>query len=232
MPSRSASGTARLYFDRVEVVGNGTGGSGHGIIMQQVTNPNNTAPVMVLSLTNVLVAANSGVGVFADGNVSEKSTRYDVRLVNCTVADNGQTGVYGISTENSDNTMEVRNSIISGQGGAAIEAEDRSPAGPTLSESFNNFFANKGETLTIIGSAGSANPTLDATDLQVEPRYSGVQPEPYRLVPGSPLLDSGSTLYAPAVDLGGDARPDGAGPSMGAYEQRVAPPSGTLMLLR
>ena len=40
-----------------------------------------------------------------------------------------------------------------------------------------------------------------------------------RLQPGSPCIDAGTTVGAPATDIMGISRPQGNGVDMGAYEQ-------------
>lgn len=46
----------------------------------------------------------------------------------------------------------------------------------------------------------------------------GTDPDPLRLTPGSPCIDTGTAAAAPATDILGIARPQGAGFDMGAYE--------------
>ena len=56
----------------------------------------------------------------------------------------------------------------------------------------------------------------------------------YRLTTDSPCVDTGTTIawMSSAVDLAGDARIQGEGPNMGAYETLAAQSKGTMMVLR
>ena len=49
------------------------------------------------------------------------------------------------------------------------------------------------------------------------PKFAGA-PDNLRLLPGSPCLDTGTGMDAPADDITGHVRPQGAGVDMGAYE--------------
>ncbi len=54
-------------------------------------------------------------------------------------------------------------------------------------------------------------------NISEDPRLAG-PPDNLRLLPGSPCLDTGTADGAPADDIVGTARPQGAGVDMGAYE--------------
>lgn len=56
----------------------------------------------------------------------------------------------------------------------------------------------------------------------------------YRLTTDSPCVDTGTTIawMSSSVDLVGDARVQGEGPNMGAYETLAAQSKGTMMVLR
>jgi len=180
------------------------------------------------------VAANADAGVYMDGNKDAEASRFNLSLANCTFAGNGEDAVYAISSTNSGsgNTITAHNTIFAGSGGDGIEAVDPSVDGPVLVESYNNFHGNAGENLVRTGTGGTTHPALDGSDLTLNPAFVGTPPEPYRLPGGSVLLDAGSAVYAPALDLAGDARPDGAAPSIGAYEKKAAGAVGTLILFK
>jgi hypothetical protein len=55
------------------------------------------------------------------------------------------------------------------------------------------------------------------------PQFAGA-PGNLRLLPGSPCVDTGTATGAPATDLLGKPRPQGAGVDMGAYENAVLGP--------
>ncbi len=66
------------------------------------------------------------------------------------------------------------------------------------------------------GFAGTGN-------LSADPRFVNAATGNLHLLAGSPAIDTGTSTGAPAVDLDGVRRPQGAGFDMGAYEKRGTP---------
>ena len=145
-------------------------------------------------------------------------------LTNCTIADNGGDGLHLTGSETTGSSATLLNTIFSGNGGDGVEVIDISASGPTIIETYNDFYGNTGNDLVRTGTGGTTYPTLDASDLTVDPLYAGTGDEPYQLTALSTLLDAGGAGY-PADDILGVSRPQGTGPSMGAYEAAVPEPA-------
>lgn len=230
-PPNGGNPTIVLYG--LKITDNGSDGSGNGVRLEIDTADGYAARTMSLVATNCVVAGNADAGVYFSGNIDARAARFSGTLVNCTVADNGSDGVYGISIETSGNSVTAYNTIFSGNGDDGIEVDDQSAAGPTITETYNDFYGQGGSDLVRTGTGGSTTPALNANDLAADPRFAGSEaPEPYRLKFNSTLLDAASAAYAPENDILGEARPIGAGDAMGAYERPQPPPSGSVFRIR
>jgi len=143
------------------------------------------------AIENTLVAFNSGNGVQASNSSPS--------IVNCTIRANASNdlltggGIYSI--ENS--TIMVINSIIWGNTPNQIQVD-----GGTADVSYS----------LAPGFAGEGN-------IEGDPLFIGEGDS--RLSQGSPCVDAGTSVNAPAADLEGNTRPMGAGVDIGAYEMQL-----------
>jgi len=118
---------------------------------------------------------------------------------NCTIAFNGA----GAAFECAGGSPRILDSIIWGNAGAALQAY--SDAAVTVTHSCLEGVAWDGEDNI------TEDPLLD--------RVVPGDPWDLRLGEGSPAIDSGEALGAPAVDIDGNPRPCGGGVDMGAHER-------------
>jgi hypothetical protein len=102
--------------------------------------------------------------------------------------------------------LEFVNNVLQGAGAVGIEV----PAGTTIDSDYNllngfsQYYLNG-------GTSSGANDLLGQ-----DPQFTGSLLE---VDAGSPAVDSGRAAGAPAVDLDGTARPQGAGVDRGAHER-------------
>lgn len=147
--------------------------------------------------------ANSGISVASWGEPVPSHPISDVTIINNTFYGNGSQGWgVGISLENPDaDNITIRNNILSQNQYAQILVEE---SGTGLEVDHNLFFG----TGTPYGSGYlTENPDLE------DPSNGDMH-----LQSSSPAIDTGSSEGAPADDFEGNARPQGAGYDMGAYE--------------
>jgi nitrous oxidase accessory protein NosD len=141
-----------------------------------------------LTLTNNLIVGN-GYGVSVLGNSPEGSWAL---LANNTIADNGPVGVRGMYTT----TFVMTNTLVAGHT-EGLRLQD--PYTGTVILQTSLFWNTNGDPPGTI----QAEPLLDPF---YGPRV------------GSPALDGGTTVPWLKTDLRGDARPQGSGYDIGAYE--------------
>jgi len=141
------------------------------------------------TLTNCIISGNMGVHAGIGLENLASPT-----IMNCTIADNDGNGEGGIG-QWGDNSATVTNSILWGNTtGDQIEA--------TLAATVTYSDVQGGH-------AGTGN-------INADPVFIGGGD--YHLTPGSPCLDVATADGAPADDIDGDVRPQGAGYDMGADE--------------
>ncbi len=147
-------------------------------------------------------------------------------IVNTTVHDNPTRQAYPMYVQYDSNaavTVTLRNTIIAGGYGVVFFG-----SGVSLTAEHNLFHRGGSEpeqvelagteyTSTAIegGALGPGNRCGDPRF--VNPAWG--QDGDYHLQDGSPAIDQGTSTGAPATDLDGDARPQGAGIDIGAYER-------------
>ena len=185
----SFQGWASPQIERSTLTGNG----GYGFSWVQGANRGNTTTVM----TNTLIADNRAGGVYLGDVAPYEGGGGQVRLVNVTVADNAQAGIYWAS------------------GGGAVA--------PTVINAIlwnpeaDDLFATQGNWTSGLvqhsdiedgdfgGQSGnfSADPLLD---------------ESYHLTACSPAIDAGTLEGAPSADFDDEARPQGLTPDVGLDE--------------
>lgn len=161
-------------------------------------------------LTGVLVCnniaygnANSGITVASWGEPVSSHPISDLVIINNTFVGNGSQGWgVGVSIENPDaDDVTVRNNILSGNLYAQILVEE---SGTGLQVDHNLFF-------------GTGDP-YGSGYLTEDPGLVDPSGGDMHLQPTSPAIDAGSPDGAPPDDFEGNARPQGAGFDMGAYE--------------
>jgi hypothetical protein len=226
----------RIFLDRVRLTGN----AGCGLYRRHDGGNNDITggDRTMLYATNCLIAGNGSRGIYMDGKdlyqgAAGNGGQFIVQLVNLTLADNGGDGFYLVATNTRASTVTNYNCVIAGNTGNGLVAiHNVDAAGPVIAENYNDFFGNTGNAIVRTGTGGTTYPSLGANSLAINPQFSASVETPYRPAFGNDVLDSGNPANYPPVDILGTARPDGVGPSMGAYETAIPPPAGTVILLR
>lgn len=200
-PHRGSGGAgATFYLQRVKVTDNGTDGTGTGVFLQLNAQDANPGGKLRLLATNCVVTGNAGVGIYLDARPDAKACWFEGWLVNCTVADNLNDGLFARSSFSSGvNSVTAYNTIFSGIGDDAIEVDDLTANGLTITENYNDYHAITDHYLVRVGSSGTNYPSLATNDLTVDPEYKGSGSDPYKLKATSPLGAAGTTTYAPSL---------------------------------
>ena len=138
----------------------------------------------------------------------------DIQIVNNSLYGNGLTDWGGgIGNANPQATgIRIRNNALAGNLSFEITFESVDPAGSTLDHNLiDGWHGYPGE--------------LCGTDCQVgDPLWVDPAAGDLHLQQASPAVDHGSAVAAPARDLDGVARPQGAGFDIGAFELKVTVP--------
>ncbi len=120
---------------------------------------------------------------------------YSSTLINCTVVKNRGSRGGGVSYSS------IKNSIVYDNDCGASSADD------------NYYSGNMSYSCSFPEESGTGNITN-------KPRFIAESPWGYRLMPGSPCIDSGdNSIVVGASDLDGNSRIDNGSVDMGAYEQ-------------
>jgi hypothetical protein len=133
-----------------------------------------------------------GDGIMVWGDAS------DAQIVNNTIASNSAEGIQANA-----GTVLARNNIIYGNDGGIHNYA----SGATISSDYNAFWDTGGEYINV---------TPGPNDISADPLFTDAANGDYHLRIGSPCIDAGTPVGAPATDIEGRPR-DGA-PDMGAYE--------------
>lgn len=107
----------------------------------------------------------------------------------------------------------VRNTVVANNGGDGLQVSG--PA-PTLQN--NDFWGN------LANYAGIADQTAINGNISADPLFLDFARGDYHLKAGSPAIDSGTDVGAPARDMDGDVRPQGRGHDIG-FDEWKAPPT-------
>ena len=142
--------------------------------------------------------------VFRFGTVYGSSSVNNLKFYNNTIgsADN----LNWMDGSNISVNMELSNNIIDN-----VKSLNRSSSMSGQSFTYNNFHSNNSSDWSYTVKSGTGNINLD-------PKYEGASLGNYRLMPDSPLIDKGKDLTEINFDFEGNARPQGKGYDIGAYE--------------
>jgi parallel beta-helix repeat protein len=118
-------------------------------------------------------------------------------IVNCTIT-NQRTGIYSIYTAGTS----IKNSII-----------------------WNNSYSTSGSisSVTYSNVQTSTTPYPGTGNINEDPLFRDPLNGDFRLLTGSPCIDTGTASGAPVEDIEGTIRPQGSGYDMGAYEYTLVP---------
>jgi hypothetical protein len=168
---------------------------------------------------NCLIVGNqaaSGGGVGMTGSAG-------MGLENCTIVGNLATNGGGVYIENA---VPMQNCIVTSNKASLVSGTNNIAADPAI-------FSYSCSPDLISG--GVSNITTDPMFVIAGNGFgTNCVGGDYRLKAGSPCIDTGTNLswMASAVDLLGDARVQGSGPNMGAYETWVSVLRGTVIMMR
>ena len=182
-----------------------------------------------LFATNSVIADNGGYGIYLYGRSDTRtdSSQVELRMANCTIADNALDAIHTRTDHNTFGTHNVQNTIIAGSGGDGIDVDDGDSSGVNVTENYNDFFSNTGSDVVEAG----APQGLGGNDITDDPEFLGAGLHPYRPGTGNAVLDAGNDAVAPAFDIMGVARPQDDHVSIGAYETGPPPPAETIVIL-
>ena len=200
------SNYAKVDFDKAIITGNESTGSNGGALYTNSTT--------VINLTNSIISGNTAATNGGAVNLGGGTLSY----INTTLADNHADGQGGaIWTCTNGNT--IRNSIF---------WNNTAGTGPSFG---HNIFRGCTGSPSSIGTLSDSNVTTTDTSYFVNVTYSDgsnvitpavdprfVDVDDYHIKSDSPVIDQANDAYAPADDIDGDSRPQGAADDMGADE--------------
>lgn len=192
---------AELYLNRSFFSHNEAGAQGGGISLSDV-DANIRNCVFVANL-----AEDPGIGGGLSVNNREPGGAL-VEITNCTIADNIGLlagGIASWATDTVTSVVRLQNTVLHNDGpNYAVEGGN-----PELLSGGGNF-------VTDLSALESLNAATDQNGDALEPAFNAVSELDYSPAPGSPLINAGEALGAPAEDILGSPR-DGT-PDIGAYE--------------
>ncbi len=169
-----------------------SGNAGHGIYLY---GDDRVRP----RTENNLLYGNGGSGIYSDARHEET----ELSIVNNTVF--GNTGD-GVVFKRPAGQAYFANNIVASSGGFGLVCD--LAGGPQTAN--NDLWLN---------TAGDyADCTAGSSDISADPRFVAAGAGDFHLPFGSPCVDAGTSDGAPAVDIEGIQRPQGAGVDIGAHE--------------
>jgi parallel beta-helix repeat protein len=171
---------------------------GGGINVENVSQP--------VTLTNNVVVSNHNRGVRA-ANVS-------LTVINNTIAQNGAMGVEVFRwpvTQTVPYTTTLVNNVVADHTGCGISASN----GMGVIIDYSDVWSNTTNYCDL------ASPPSGTYNISADPQFVNPTAGDYHLRFGSPAMNAGTSVGAPAYDKEGVARPQGRGVDMGAYEVGV-----------
>lgn len=124
---------------------------------------------------------------------------------------------------NNCNLGTVRNNIMTNNHfGVQVSAGEEINLSDYLYYDHNNYFENEYNIALKLGTSGPyVNTALGTGSIEADPLYVGNGN--YHLTVSSPCIDAGSSEETPEDDIEGNARPQGKGYDIGAYEFPIDP---------
>lgn len=201
--------SSNLYI-RSSILENNEGGSAGGIGIRNFKPAGSTVKDTII-IENSLVAGNQGT----TGGISIQAVS-DVFITESTIADNSSHGLKLTTAGNA----RLRNTI--------------------LADNLSGNYSGSGSDIGIISLGGNLsddgtlNSTFGPSDKgNTDPKFSGTGEHPHQLSEGSPAIDAAvPTPDGPLFDLAGNARIQGAGMDIGAYESPFTTPMADITSTR
>jgi hypothetical protein len=166
-----------------------------------------------VTLTDNVVSFNTKAGII-------DHMRVGTRILHNTVVGNAfsvpaQSGGEGILAA-PESTAEIRNNIVVSNNGGIMVDTHGAPV-----QSNNLVWGNAEDYLVCDGDNGGDPSTAAPGDVGLDPSFVAAANGDYHLKNGSPAIDRGVPSSSSPTDFDGIARPQGAGPDLGAFEHQV-----------
>jgi hypothetical protein len=165
-------------------------------------------------ITNNISFGNGGYGIHCWHNCNRQV------ITNNLVFDNAEGGILigqgdgpNDGSVEADNMIVANNIVTDNRGYEGIR--ESGATGPNNRYLNNNVSGNAEDGIGLLTGTESGTIWTAPSFIDFRPDGSG----DYRLRPGSPDVDAGTTEGAPALDIMGAARPQGEGVDLGVYEQ-------------
>ncbi|MGD9404465.1 MAG: right-handed parallel beta-helix repeat-containing protein [Anaerolineae bacterium] len=173
---------------------------GDGVFLYDSDAPSEEAFDLVHPrIENNLIYENSSAGISSDAKHEET----ELFVVNNTIASNGGDGV--IFHRSAAQVRFTNNSVVDNAHYGLVCVGE-----PVTQAANNDLWANAD------GGYDGCPPGID--DISADPVFVDRAVADFRLAFGSPCIDAGTSEGAPATDIEGIARPQGAGVDIGAHE--------------
>ncbi len=192
--------------------GNLSGVSNYNIARNNTFRNNSTAGQwscgLILSSGNGNQAYNNvAYGNFAGLCILRRTT--NARLFNNISYENMHYGIY-VGIDSTDKSF-VENNTVYKNNGFGIFVGDKAKNTKVIN---NIAYLNKGGNIALRQQTG----TTTANNLTTNPLFVNATAKDFHLKAGSPAIDTGATINFISDDFGGNARPQGSGHDIGAYE--------------